>query len=53
MVAVSVRQSESSSAASLIAQILGQWLFSPASRNGQPIDADVLLEMPLLGNHAR
>jgi hypothetical protein len=53
MVAVSVRQSGSSSAATLIAQVLGQWLFSPASRNGQPIDADVLLEMPLLGTRVR
>lgn len=49
MVSISVDQG-GSSAAVAIAQILGRWLFLPAVRNGQAIDADVLLEMILSRN---
>lgn len=48
MVSINVnQQGRSQAAAAVISQILSRWLFSPALRNGQAIEADVLLEVVL------
>jgi hypothetical protein len=45
LTAITVSEGGQPGAAATIAQILGRWLFSPAIRNGEIIDADVLLEV--------
>jgi hypothetical protein len=45
LVSISINEGGDASLAAAIPQILGRWLFTPAIRNGEVIEADVLLEM--------
>jgi hypothetical protein len=45
LTSIIVSEGAEPAAATTIAQMLGRWLFSPAIRNGEVIDADVLLEV--------
>ncbi|MEO8657487.1 MAG: hypothetical protein ABI693_03415 [Bryobacteraceae bacterium] len=49
MVSISVENNEVSAAA--ISESLARWVFSPAIRNGQAIEADVLLEVTPMVRH--